>query len=287
MTGNQAGGTEALAPTVRRRILARRLKALRQDRGLRLEEVARRLDVSTSKISRLENEAREPQVRDVVRLAEVYGLAAGEAAELVELANGARRPSRWRAFHAMAPERDYVELEAAAHRVRAADLLQVHGLAQTPAYTGATLDVFEVPNRAQIIESRAMRQQRLVSDDGPLELELIVGEAALRTRIGGAEVMRGQVEHLLTLSRRPNVVLQVMPLTAGITAAHAGSFGILEFRERELDRVVYLEGLTGQVVIDAAEQVERYASSFLDIGKQALTAEDSLDLLATLREHWS
>lgn len=286
MGPDQAPIAEAQAPTVCRQILALRLKSLRQSRGMRLGDVAQLLDISPSKLSRLENEERAPRVEDVQALAQIYGVPHRDAEELTRLAVGARQSSPWKAFNATEPERDYFELEAVAQWVRAVDLIQVHGLLQTPAYTAAMLEVLDVPNATQIIESRARRQQRLVSEPR-LRLDVVVGEAALRTCVGSPEVMCEQIDQLLTMGEAPNVVVQVLPFSAGATSAHPGSFGILTFGEHELSDVVYLEALTGQVVIETASDVVRYEHGCDAIGKQARTPEASRDLLRSIRASWS
>jgi hypothetical protein len=80
----------------------------------------------------------------------------------------------------------------------------------------------------------------------------------MRRPVGGAEVMRGQLERLIEATKLPNVTLQVLPFGAGAHPAMQGSFSILRFPDRELPDVVYLEHLTNAVYLDKREEVERY-----------------------------
>lgn len=248
------------SPPVQRRVLAARLRQLRLASGRTLDQVARASLISTAMISRMETGARPAKPRDVRELARVYGVAERETEALLRLAAEAQGRAWWQEYPLSAPESTYVGLETAAVRVRAVDLAQVHGLVQTEGYARALLLGLGVgglddPGRvAGIVDSRTVRQRRLTGEH-PLELELLLGEAALATRVGGAEVMREQLARLLELSERPNVTLRVLPFSAGVTRAHLGAFTVLDLPTPGLPRAVYVEGLTGELVLDRADAV--------------------------------
>jgi hypothetical protein len=103
-----------------------------------------------------------------------------------------------------------------------------------------------------------MARQTLLTREQPPRLWAVVDEAAMRRPVGGAEVMRGQLERLIEATKLPNVTLQVLPFGAGAHPAMQGSFSILRFPDRELPDVVYLEHLTNAVYLDKREEVERY-----------------------------
>jgi hypothetical protein len=75
---------------------------------------------------------------------------------------------------------------------------------------------------------RLKRQQPLTQDD-PLELRVIIDEAALRRIIGNPSVMKAQLDHIIEMSRLANVTVQVLPYDRGAYAALGDCFSILEF----------------------------------------------------------
>src|SRR5258708_26964908 len=86
-----------------------------------------------------------------------------------------------------------------------------------------------------------MARQAVLTRAMPVHLWVVLDEAALRRPVGGPDVMRGQLEHLIEVSARPNVTLQIIPLERGGHAAAGGPFSIPRFRERDLPHVAYLE----------------------------------------------
>ncbi|OSC48517.1 transcriptional regulator, partial [Streptomyces sp. 4F] len=90
---------------------------------------------------------------------------------------------------------------------------------------------------------RLGREKLLVSERAP-GFPVVLDEAALRRPYGDRTVMREQLEHLIELSERPNVTLQVMPFSFGGHAGESGAFALLSFPESDLSDVVYLEQLT-------------------------------------------
>jgi hypothetical protein len=105
---------------------------------------------------------------------------------------------------------------------------------------------------------RMQRQQVLTKSDPP-QLWAVIDEAVLRRPIGGADVMKAQIEALIEASKRPNVRLQIIPFHSGGHAAAGGSFAILRFPEPDLPDVVWVEHLTSSIYLDKREDVDVYA----------------------------
>ena len=93
--------------------------------------------------------------------------------------------------------------------------------------------------------------------EGRLKLWAIVDETALRRPIGSVEILRDQLRYLLSLSSRPTLTLQIIPLGMGGHAAPSG-FSILRFSEQDLPDVVYVEHLTSALYLDKKSDVDRY-----------------------------
>jgi Domain of unknown function (DUF5753) len=123
----------------------------------------------------------------------------------------------------------------------------------------------------------------LFQPDAP-HLWAVIDEAALTRPFGSPRVMRAQLDHLLEVSRRPNVHVQVLPFRAGAHAAAGGSFTILRFAEPDLPDIVYLEQLTSAVYLDKRVDVEDYVMIMERITVQAETPDRSAETLRRLRD---
>ena len=113
---------------------------------------------------------------------------------------------------------------------------------------------------------------------------MILGEGALRQAVGGAEVMAGQISHLVRLiDDFPGLIVQVLPFSAGAhAAAGSASLAILRFPDAPSLGVVYLEALSGGVYLESQEDVARYIRAFALLRAAALSAADSMRLLSGL-----
>jgi hypothetical protein len=107
-------------------------------------------------------------------------------------------------------------------------------------------------------------------------------EAALRRRVGGAGLMRMQLEHLLTQAQLPNVAVQVIPFTGGAHPAMGRPFVILVFPDRVDTDVVYLEDLTSSLYLEDVAEVDRYNVFFNHLRATALSFDDSSGLIASV-----
>ena len=98
----------------------------------------------------------------------------------------------------------------------------------------------------QFVHVRLTRQERLVSDS-PLRLWAVLSEAVLLQQVGGPEVMRAQVKHLLDAAERPNVTIQVLPFSRGAHASMFGPYVVLGFPEEAALDVVLADNPTGSI----------------------------------------
>ena len=279
--------------TANRWELAARLRQLRQQSGLTLEEVALQVHASVSKISRLENNQRGPQVVDIRNLAALYNLSPIETGELIDLARPAEGQSPWRRFDELRGfTRMYIGLESAASTIRTVELSCIQGLFQTPAYARAMLSQpifsrhFTEDGINQLVAAKVQRQTRLVKDI-PLQIHAILGEAALFIRVGSNDAMTEQVAHLIAIADLPNVQLQILPfVAAGPLYAASDSFAILGMPHASVTDIVHIEGFFGQVLIDRDEEIERYRELFDEVAEKALPNAESMQLLAGAEERW-
>ncbi|ASU77722.1 XRE family transcriptional regulator [Actinopolyspora erythraea] len=275
----------AISPTVRRRILARKLRELREQAGLTQTETARSLDWKQSKISRIEDCQQGVRVSDLLAMLTIYGADTATREMLTNLAREASRKGWWHSYADALPSwfETYVGLEAEADTIRTYEVDVVPGLLQTEAYARAdtratVLDETE-ENLEQRVELRLQRQRRLY-DDSPFTLWAVIGEAAIRRPVGGHHVMREQLHHIAKLVESSDVTVQIMPLEAGEHPA-TGAFTILGFPRSEHPEVVYLESQVGGHYLEEPQQVTRYSRVMDHLRAHALDPAESLRVLQT------
>jgi hypothetical protein len=261
---------------------------LREAKGITREAAGYSIRASESKISRLELGRVSFKERDVADLLTLYGVRDdAERGPLLLLVRQANTPGWWHSFTDVLPNwfQPYIGLEEAASLIRTYELQFVPGLLQTEDYARAVmLDGTSLANPEVIdrrVGVRMNRQRILLPPDGP-KLWVVVDEAALRRPIGGAKVMRAQLEHLIAMSQRPNLIIQVMPFRFGGHAAEGGAFSILRFPEPDLADVVYLEHLVGAIYLDKREEVERYLEAMNRLAVDSIAPDKTADALTAI-----
>jgi hypothetical protein len=276
-------------PTVLRILLGSQLRRLRERRGIAREDAGYTIRASGSKISRMELGRVSFKERDVTDLLTLYGVNdPGERDALVDLARQANSPGWWHKYSDVLPDwfQVFVGLEEAASLIRSYEIQFVPGLLQTADYARAVILLGhaeappgEVDRR---IALRMARQRLLTRPDGP-RFWAVVDEAALRRPLGGPEVMRGQIDHLIEAAALPSVTIQVIPFQAGGHSAAGGTFSLLRFPEPDLPDVVYLEQLTSALYLDRREDVDAYQAVMEQLCLQAVPADGTVKLLEKLR----
>ncbi|WP_127450024.1 MULTISPECIES: helix-turn-helix transcriptional regulator [unclassified Streptomyces] len=283
MTAGESGGS-----VVRRILLGSQLRRLREGRGITREAAGYSIRASESKISRMELGRVSFKARDVEDLLTLYGVADGaERAALLDLAREANVAGWWHSYSDVLPGwfQTYVGLEGAASLIRVYEVQFVHGLLQTEAYAHAVVErgmpgasAAEIDRRVAL---RLERQKLLVSERAP-GFHVVLDEAALRRPYGDRTVMREQLEHLIEISERPNVTLQVMPFSFGGHAGESGAFALLRFPESDLSDVVYLEQLTSALYLDKREEVTQYERAMERLQRDSPDPSRTRDLLRGL-----
>lgn len=283
MTAGESGGS-----VVRRILLGSQLRRLREGRGITREAAGYSIRASESKISRMELGRVSFKARDVEDLLTLYGVADGaERAALLDLAREANVAGWWHSYSDVLPGwfQTYVGLEGAASLIRVYEVQFVHGLLQTEAYAHAVVErgmpgasAAEIDRRVAL---RLERQKLLVSERAP-GFHVVLDEAALRRPYGDRTVMREQLEHLIEISERPNVTLQLMPFSFGGHAGESGAFALLRFPESDLSDVVYLEQLTSALYLDKREEVAQYERAMERLQRDSPDPSRTRDLLRGL-----
>jgi transcriptional regulator with XRE-family HTH domain len=280
------------APSVLRMILGKQLEEMRTRAGLTYEQAGAAIGVSHSTIRRMEA-AKVARLRlaDAEKLLQVYGVT--EQQEIDTFLKSVREANKrgwWHTYRDVMPDwfAAYLSLEQAALQIRAYENQFVHGLLQTEAYARALLSAGNPHTPAEATERRValrMRRQELLSREAPPRLWVVMDETVLRWPVGGAEVMRAQIDHLIEVNRLPQVTVQIMPFTHGPhPAMRAGAYHLFRFRARELPDIVYLNGLVGAVYLDRSDDVVVYREALDRLGAQAAPARKTEALLGAIRK---
>ncbi|MFD8032819.1 helix-turn-helix domain-containing protein [Streptomyces sp. NPDC059717] len=284
-------GSGTSAPTVLRMILGRRLQDRRQGAGVSLEDAAKALRVKSLTIRRLEKAEVGLKPLYVEKLLETYGADQQEIDEFVALAEQANEPGWWHAYRDVLPNwfTAYVSLESGAKTLRTYEPHYVTGLLQTHGYARAVLrGGFPNENEEDLqrrVDLRLTRQRLLEGSDAPT-LWVVMEEAVLHRVVGGAEVMREQVDRLLEVSELDHISLDVVPFTAGAHVGACAPFTYFRFEEPELPDIVYSEILSASVYLDQRSDVVAHLEAHNRMSLLTSSA-DSKALLNRMRKEYS
>lgn len=276
-----------ISPTLRQRRLGMILRRLREEDGRTASEVARALGWSATKVSRLEQAPRKPVVKEIVRLLDAYGVGEPRRSEVLELCDQARQRGWWDTYRTQI-SRDYdtyIGLEAEARTLRTFEIVNIPGLLQTAGYARALIearrpDMDEEDVHARVAV-RTARQEELLAGTDPVRLWAIVGEGAVRRTVGGDQVLRDQLHHLLKMTELPNVTLQILPFSAG-AAPTQGPFVVMDFAEPTDPEAVYIETPAGSIWVEDRGDVAIYLADFFRLVEVSLTEDRTRLLIGTL-----
>ncbi len=278
------------SPTARGRRLRHELRRMREEAGLTHTEVAQRLEWSASKLSRIETGQSRVQTGDVRDLLDVYGVTDEATRDaLVQLAREARRRGWWTRYTDVLGSGTYVGLEAEASVIHTYESQFVPGLLQTEDYARAVIRAGQARPDPEALERRVaarMARQEILTRTDPPEIWAILDEPVVSRPVGGAEIMREQLRHIIELSTRPNTTLtiQVLPLSVGAHPGMNGPFVILEFQGPKDPPMVYLETATDGLYLEEPSDIERYTLRFSHLVARALGPDESRTMIADLAD---
>jgi transcriptional regulator with XRE-family HTH domain len=294
--------TAPASPTVRRRRLAAELRGIREDKGKSGDAVAAALRWSPSKISRYERARTGLRPQEVARLLDYYQISGRRRDLLLGLAEDAARKGWWEEFTESLSQ-DYkqfigFEHEAASMAIWHVDV--VTGLLQTESYARHIISSYSrvepmPPGMiGRMVGVRLRRQQVLDRED--LRLSVVLDESVLKRRIGDESVMYEQLQRLVRDGDRPNLTLQILPLSAQ-HMVFGESFVIFGFRDDSDVRgesdaiqqdVVITEQLRSSVTLEGERETYLHRIAFQALCDASLSpAESRALILDTAQSYWS
>jgi transcriptional regulator with XRE-family HTH domain len=275
-----------ISPYVRRLRLARELRALRTERGLTHEELAKSIGQSRAQISRLEN-AHVVDQADVIKILDALGVDGARWTQIMTIAREAGERGWWETTRGI-DERQalYADLEAGAQTIREFQITFVPGLLQTPEFTRARIDVQEPSERSTmtldaVIEARTARQRMLRRPGGPT-YDVLLDEVAVRRPAVPPEVAKAQLYHVAArVNGDPATSVQVLPLDAVIEgySVPRSAFSIYTFADPNDPSVVMVDTVTQDLMITEDDAVKHYDDLFERLRRAAMPPEDSLEFI--------
>ena len=288
--------TAPASPTVRRRRLAAELRGIREDKGKSGDAVAAALKWSPSKISRYERARTGLRPREVERLLDYYQITGPRRALLLGLAEDAAQKGWWDEFADSLSEdyQQFIGLEHEAASMAIWHLDVVTGLLQTEAYARHIISGYGrvepiAPGMIGRMVRVRMRRQQVLDRDG-LQLSVVLDESVLKRRIGDESVMYGQLQRLVQEADRPNLTVQILPLSARHTVFGESFviFGFIDDDDVTLPDVVIAEQLRSSVTLEGERETYLHRIAFRTLSEAALDpAESRALILQTAESYWS
>lgn len=270
MAGNRKTARTFLANEIRR---ARETKG---PKGMSRAALAKELFVSDSLIAKWESGRQVPDEEQLTALVKVLDFGPDIVKRIrEELVSGEISPEwsgKWR------------PIESKANTLYSAEHSTVPGLLQTPDYARAVL---EHNNHSPIdieeqIQER-LKRQSIFERENPPTAVFIMDEQALHKRVGTAQTMIDQMEHLLNMAEQPNIHILIIPHDSGYHVGLVGGFIIAKFDGAE---IAYQDGTLRGQVLDQYEDVSELFQIWENVRDLALTRKASREFIAKVAEQW-
>lgn len=270
------------SPTFKAWILARELRGYREAAGKTQKQAADEIECSPGKITHIEQARYLVKKSDLAALLKFYGIDEQTAQTLEQIRVEANEHGWWYGFELPDGLASYIGLEAAASKVKLLSQGLIPGLLQVEEYARSLHALQssrtdrEIDNRVEI---RIRRQTRLISGPGipKLSLHAVMSEAAIRIT-EQTPFAEKQLRRLLTSARQANVIIQILPFSAGLHPSMAAGFNILSF-EDQIPDVAYEEDGTGGRFVDIPSVMQRLHTTFNKLCGQALPPGDSIEMI--------
>jgi transcriptional regulator with XRE-family HTH domain len=264
-----------------RQALAKRLEDICRDAGLTGADLAERCGWSRSKSSRIMNARTPPSADDIRAWCEACGAEDQTGDLIASLRTAEGMWVGWRRMERAGlkqAQEARLPLYQRTRRFRSYSSWLVPGMIQTQPYTTAALQAIQrrrglVDDVAEAVAARMERQRVLY--EGDRRFAFLVEESVLRAGIGGAEVMSGQLGHLISIASLPNVSLGVVPMTSDRERWPAEGFWIYDAAQ------VNVELISGYLTITQPSEVAMYADTFAELAALAVYGAPARALIAS------
>lgn len=271
-------------PSALRWLIGVELANFRKQATVAPQEVLDSTGIAKSKLSSMENGRYQQHPDDIAKLLNVYGASQRDIDRLSSLAGNAIGRTWWAPWKHVVPDwvKTFVGLEGLAESEFVFEPMVLPGLLQTEEYAQAITEATGFVRRdhsERFVSFRQARAKRL-TDDEPLALHAVIGEAALRLTVGTPEVRKAQYKHLLNMAKLPTITIQVLRPEDGPHTVTTGQLVVLDFAQAQ--SVAYAERLDGSVYVQDQDDVHTYKMAVENLQSVAIAPAKSLALIRSL-----
>lgn len=263
------------------------LRRMREEAGVPRERVGEVLHCTMTKISNIENAISGVKQAELEKLLDLYGADEATREDLLALNSEAhrRRPKSKIGGTIQPWLRRILDVEAIATEALYSSFELLPAVLQTEQYartlmTGIGLDGEVLEKNLRL---RLERRALLTDREPPLRLWAVIAEPAFRANVGGPEVMRDQLKHVLALTELDNVVVQVVPQGAGAHALTGTTLTLFRLPEK-MPSLISVDTPYGAQFVDGVDQLEKTSRWFDYTRAKALGVEESRELLTRITE---
>lgn len=243
-----------------------------------LTEASAAVGISRAKLGHLETGRQHQDPDDIALLLKTYGAEQSDIERMITLTGYADEAGWWTGSARVVPDwlKTFVGLERIAEHEFTFEPLVVPGILQCRDYAAAlTWASPRVPaeHADLVVDLRLARAQRLTDPERPLRLHAVIGEAAVRLRLGSERVRRAQREHLLAMAELPNIIIQVIKPEHGPHTSVTGPYVTLDFAD--VRSIAYVELHDGAVYVQEPGQIRTYQRAARELQQVALDPDES------------
>ncbi|MFC4069744.1 helix-turn-helix domain-containing protein [Actinoplanes subglobosus] len=283
-----------VGPTIARHLVRQRLRELRESSELSPATVAELTGWSLSKLNRIESGDVTVQPLEVRALLRFYGVEDKNVVDTLARLSQASRTRQWYSRYRLAGDfQRFVAFEHEAAVINIWQLLLVPGMLQTEEYAAAVtaLSMRRSPGDKDVLALVKLRMDRQrafrerLGQPGSPRIVAVIDESVLHRPLGGPDVLRRQLDHLLALAEKDDTyTLGVTPLSLAHHSGIGGTFELLQFAGSDHGDVLFVETAAGtDALTTEEEQTGLFKTIFQDLLRYGLTGQDALDMIRARR----
>lgn len=254
--------------------LAYELRFERERRGLSLTQMGQIINAARSTVSNIEAGRRKIDDGQAKTIDRTW--TTGRLFELL----------LWYARTSHNPNwfRQYSHYEATASVIKIYHGQAIPGPLQTDDYIRALLEMDDPKHFDAAVAERIARKRAIFGREDPPFVWALMDESVLGFPVGGAKVMKDQLQHLLELSRLPHVIVRIIPTLSGAHLGIDGPFQVISLETRD---VAYSGAQNGGRLIEGTGEVKEFAIKFDRIGAKAASEDGSRALIEQYLERYA
>lgn len=281
------------SPFVRRRRLGAELRALREQRGLTADDVARVLCYSRMKISRIENGHNRPNLVEIMKILDYLEVTGEKYQQLVQIAREGAERGWWDEYgDAMGRrQRMYADIESDAKTIREYNQFTIPGLLQTPDFIRCMIELAKAEGKINfhpehMLNARLHRQSHVLGPKGP-RYEVIIDEVVIRRPSVPPQVMSDQLQSLIEKAlKHPRVTIHILPVQVDFAPRQLpkSAFSLYTFPDPDDPPIAVDDTMISDVVHIDQREVMRYTQGYEHLLQVSLSGAATISLLTEAAE---